>query len=214
MEGKAEMQQTVWLSRHGNRIDFVDPSWRGDDPHLSADGVVQAKETGTRLIGEGIRHIFASPFLRTVETAHHIAAALDLNLKIEHGASEWLNPEWFAARPRHRSVATLMERFPNIDPEYTSAVIPRYPEGSEEALVRAGKVACTLSDTNRGDVLIIGHGHSVHGMAQGLMGGDCDVSPGLCSLVKIVRQNGTARIELYGDSSHLSSGEQHRARLR
>ena len=213
MGSTGEVRQTVWLSRHGNRIDFVDPAWRGDDPHLSADGVVQARETGARLVGEAIQHIFASPFLRTVETAHHIAEALDLNLKIEYGASEWLNPDWFPAQPRHVPIDILVERFPRIDTGYTSQTMPRYPESSEEALVRAGRAACTLADAHRGDILIVGHGHSVHGMAQGLVGGDCSVSPGLCCLVKIVRQCGTARIELDGDGSHLSRGDEHRERF-
>ena len=98
----AETGQVVWICRHGNRIDFVDPAWRGhngDDPHLSPDGVVQAQETGKRLRGEGIRYIFSSPFLRTVETAHYIAEAIDVPIYIEEGASEWLNPEWFSALP-------------------------------------------------------------------------------------------------------------------
>ena len=55
--GKTNGRQTIWLCRHGNRIDFVDPSWKGDDPHLSADGIIQAKETGLRLKGEGIEHL-------------------------------------------------------------------------------------------------------------------------------------------------------------
>ncbi|MBV8884961.1 MAG: histidine phosphatase family protein, partial [Chroococcidiopsidaceae cyanobacterium CP_BM_RX_35] len=68
------MAQTVWLARHGNRIDFVNPEWfktaeRRYDPHLSDDGVVQAQQLAQRLKGEGIAHIFASPFLRTVQTA-------------------------------------------------------------------------------------------------------------------------------------------------
>ena len=100
-------RQTIWLCRHGNRIDFVDPSWKGDDPPLSEEGVIQAKETGLRLQGEGIAPLFTSPFLPTIETAHHIAEALDLSIKIEHGASEWLNAEWFSERPVHLPLDTL-----------------------------------------------------------------------------------------------------------
>ena len=39
------------------------------------------------------RLIFASPFLRAVETADHIAEVLDRPVLIERGASEWLNPK-------------------------------------------------------------------------------------------------------------------------
>ncbi|MBI4489268.1 MAG: histidine phosphatase family protein, partial [Deltaproteobacteria bacterium] len=68
-------RQTIWLCRHGNRIDFVDPSWKGDDPHLSADGIIQAQETGLRLLGDCIQHIFTWHFMRTIDTAHHFAEA-------------------------------------------------------------------------------------------------------------------------------------------
>ncbi|MGK7892391.1 MAG: histidine phosphatase family protein, partial [Xenococcus sp. (in: cyanobacteria)] len=37
------MKQTVWIARHGNRLDFVNPEWfntatRRYDPPLSEDG--------------------------------------------------------------------------------------------------------------------------------------------------------------------------------
>ena len=201
--------QTVWLCRHGNRIDFVDPSWKGDDPHLSEDGIIQAKETGLRFQGEGIQHIFTSPFLRTIETAHHIAEALNLPIKIEHGASEWLNPEWFSERPAHIPLDDLLKRFPRVDGKHKSVVMPRYPEGAEEAFVRAGQASRILADTFSGDLLLIGHGHSVTGMAKGFMGAECQISCGLCALVKVVRQDGRITLELNGDVSHLSGGEKH-----
>ena len=216
MEGvalKTSGRQVIWVCRHGNRIDFVDPSWKGNDPHLSPDGVLQAKETGLRLRNEGIQHIFASPFLRTAETAHYIAEALDLSVEIEHGACEWLNPAWFSEPPTYVSPDALRSRFPRIDSCHRSVVTPEYPESSEESLARAGETACTLADTHRGNILIIGHGHSVCGMIWGLLGNQCSVSPGLCSLAKIIRQDGSVRLELNCDSSHLSSGDAHRDRL-
>ncbi len=208
-----QAKQTIWICRHGNRIDFIDRSWVGDDPHLSPDGVIQAQETGVRLVGEGVQHVFASPFLRTVETAHHIAKAIGLSVKVEHGASEWLKEDWFPVRPDHIPVRDLVARFGNIDPGHESVVVPRYPESSEEATERAGRTARELADASKGDILLVGHGHSVDGMAFGLMGGDCEIVSGLCSLIKIVRRNGVPSLELNGDSSHLSSGEKHRDRL-
>ena len=205
--------QNVWICRHGNRIDFIDKSWEGDDPFLSPDGIVPAQETGARLVGEGIQHIFASPFLRTVETAHHIATALGLTVKVEPGASEWMNEKWFPNRPVHIPVPDLVDRFGNVDPDYTPAVLPQHPETAEEAYARSGKAARTVADAFEGDILLVGHGHSVDGMARGLMGKECEIHSGLCTLIKIARQNGTTTLELNGDSSHLTSGEQHSDRL-
>lgn len=88
--------QTIWIARHGNRQDFVDRNWRLSasmpfDPGLSADGAVQAQKLAGRLASEKIRHIFASPSLRTLETANYTAEGLDLPIKIEAGLSEWFN---------------------------------------------------------------------------------------------------------------------------
>ena len=70
-----------------------------------------------------------------------------------------------------------------------------------------------MADALPGDILLVGHGHSVDGMAWGLMGKACEILSGLCSLIKVARQNGTTALELNGDSSHLTSGEQHRDKL-
>src|SRR4028118_1914572 len=138
------MTQTVWIARHGNRLDFVNPEWfntaeRPYDPPLSEDGFIQAKQLGQRLVGEGIKHIFASPFLRTVQTATQIADILDLSIKLESGLSEWLNPAWMKTTPEKLPLEVLQELFPRIDPSYTSRVIAQYPETNERVLERTGE---------------------------------------------------------------------------
>ena len=139
-------RQVVWICRHGNRIDHVDPSWEGLDPHLSADGVVQAQETGARLREEGIRHIFASPFLRTVETAYHIAEALDLSVKIEHGACEWLGSEWVPQPGFFIPPEEMRRRFPRVDTTYESMVFPGFPEDGGALRDRCRQAAARLAD--------------------------------------------------------------------
>ena len=206
-------RQVIWICRHGNRIDSVDPSWKGSDPHLSADGVVQAKETGIRLRNEGIQHIFASPFLRTVETAHHIANALDLSVKIEHGACEWLNPDWFPEPPVYVPLDETRRRFPRIDETYQSMVSPKFPESPEELDARCRGAALLLADTYRSSFLVVGHGASVVGFAQGLLGDQRTIESGLCALVTVIRMDGHSNLELNGDVSHLSSGQEHRDKL-
>jgi broad specificity phosphatase PhoE len=203
--------RTVWICRHGERIDQVDPTWRqrgGRDPHLSSDGVRQARATGERLRDEGIQHIFCSPFLRTVETAHHIAEVLDLPVLIERGAGEWLNPMWFARAPEIVSPQERAERFPRIRPDHVSLVIPRYPETSEQAFARAGKTACRLVETYGGNLLLVGHQHSVEGMSWGLLGARLAIRSEMCALIKIERQNGVWRLALNGDMSHLADEKQ------
>lgn len=199
----------MWICRHGIRIDQVDPTWRsrnGHDPHLAEEGVRQARETGERLRGEGIGHIFSSPFLRAVETAHHIAEALDLPIHVERGACEWLNPKWFAQMPEIMPVEEMAQRFPRVIVQDTSVVQPLYPETAEEAFVRAGRAARLLASRHPGNLLLVGHGHSVVGMSWGLLDGRPNIHAELCALIAIERQDGAWRLALNGDTSHLSGG--------
>ncbi len=206
------MPQTVWIARHGNRIDFVNPDWfltaeNRYDPHLSEDGHVQAKQLAKRLKGEAISHIFASPFLRTVETANYAAEALDLPLKLEWGLCEWLNPEWMTEMPETESVEALCQRFPRIDASYKGG-IANYPETGEACLKRAGETAKRLAAEFSEDILLVGHGSSVLGTAIGLAGGvETQINASLCCLVKVVRVEDKWSIALNGDTSHLTDTE-------
>jgi broad specificity phosphatase PhoE len=209
------MTQTVWIARHANRLDFVNPDWflsakRPYDPPLSPDGEEQAKALAKRLAGVSIAHIFASPFLRTVQTAHAVAEVLDLPVKIESGLSEWLNPEWMPAMPEKLSLEALAELFPRIDTSYTSRVVAQYPETGDGALERAALTARRLAGEFPEDMLLVGHGASVLGATMGLAGsaGEPELKVALCSLFKLVRHDGEWVMELNGDTSHLSQTEE------
>ena len=206
------MNQTIWIARHGNRLDFVNPDWfntaeRPYDPPLSEDGLIQAQELGQRLKSEKISHIFCSPFLRTLQTAAPVAEILDLPLKLEAGLSEWLNPEWMRATPETLPLQVLKKHFPRLDLGYTSRVIPTYPESIEQLNERTEATARTLVEEFTQDLLFVGHGASVCGTTAGLVGGSPFINASLCCLVKLVRQDKSWHLELNGDTSHLSSTE-------
>ncbi len=208
------MTQIVWIARHANRLDFVNPDWfntaeRPFDPPISDDGVVQAQQLAQRLKAENITRIFASPFLRTVQTANQVAQVLDLPIKLESGLSEWLNPAWMPTMPERLSIEALAELFPRIDTNYTARVMAEHPETGEQALERSGKTARLLADEFPEDILLVGHGASVLGATMGLVGGISkpEVNAALCCLVKIVRQDQEWVMELNGDTSHLSQSE-------
>lgn len=202
--------QVVWLTRHGNRQDFVDAEWRATalrpfDPGLSDDGHTQARHVGRRLRGEGIIHLFASPYLRTVQTAHHIAEALDRRIYLEPGLGEWLNADWFDGVPERQSPAALAAAFPRIDLAHQPLLEPRYPETEAEALARTGEVARRLTETYPGTMLLVGHGASVTGAVRGFAGAQAAFETPLCGLFKLVRPAPTATwsMELCGDVAHL-----------
>jgi broad specificity phosphatase PhoE len=206
------MNQIVWIARHANRLDFVHPDWfltaeKRYDPPLSDDGVVQTQQLAQRLQTENISHIFASPFLRTVQTANAVAEVLDLPIKLETGLSEWLNPDWMTEAPETLSIPELGALFPRIDPSYTPLITAKYPETEETVHQRSGKTAKSLAtEYYPENILLVGHSTSVLGAAMGLVGeiAKTEVKAALCSLVKIVRQEPQWLLELKGDTSHLT----------
>lgn len=206
------MSQTVWIARHGNRLDFVNPEWfhraeRRYDPPLSEDGWVQAKQLGQRLKAENIAHIFSSPFLRTLQTAHQVAEVLDLPVKIEAGLSEWLNPDWMSEPPQTHPRELLAARYPRLDWSYGSRLLPQYPESEAAVRERKGEIARQLVAEFSENILLVGHGISVLGVAAELVGGNPQVNASFCCLVKLVRQGGKWEMELNGDTSHLDRPE-------
>lgn len=208
------MPQTVWIARHANRLDFVNPEWfktaeRPYDPPLSDDGFLQAQQLAKRLAGAGITHIFASPFLRTVQTAYVVAEALAKPIKLESGLSEWLNPEWFPAMPQRLSPEALKALYPQIDLSYSSRVLPRYPETEEECFKRTRATVRQLVTEFPEDILLVAHGASVLGSVMELGGFTTppDLQVSLCCLFKFVRYSQEWVMELKGDTSHLSATE-------
>ncbi|MGF1490930.1 MAG: histidine phosphatase family protein [Microcoleaceae cyanobacterium] len=208
------MTQTVWIARHGNRIDFVNPEWfntaqRPYDPHLSEDGIAQAQQLAQRLVGEGITQIIASPFLRTVQTANIVAETLDLPVKLDWGICEWLNPDWMNALPETLSVEQLVEQFPRISLEHSLGT-PRYPETWDECFQRTGATAKRLVEMFPDDhLLFVGHGASVIGTATALAPElkDTQLQVSLCCLFKLMKQPGGWKVELAADTSHLTERE-------
>jgi broad specificity phosphatase PhoE len=203
------MFQTLWIARHGNRLDFVDPDWfpiaeRPYDPPLSEDGFVQARQLGHRLKSENIKHIFASPFLRTVQTAYEVAKVLNKPIKLEAGLCEWLNPDWMPATPARLPREVLATEYPAIDLSYCSRVLPEYPESEEMLRRRMTRTAQLLTEEFSEEILLVTHGAFVVEGTAGLMGGRPLVNPQLCCLVKLVRNSSQWKMELNGDTSHLS----------
>lgn len=206
------MTQTIWIARHGNRIDFIRPEWFETaempyDPHLSDDGEIQAWELAQRLKDEPIDRIFCSPFLRTVQTANYVAEVLDLPLYLEWGLCEWLNPDWMHAMPETLPPETLKAQFPRIDLGYRSRIQPQYPETDELCWQRTAETARRLVAEFPSNSLFVGHGASVVGAAVGLLGDYVEIQASLCCLVKLVRREDEWVMELNGDTSHLSQAE-------
>lgn len=213
---------TLWLARHANRQDFADPEWaatadRPHDPGLSEDGIHQAKQLGQRVAALDIERILSSPFLRAVETAHHVADTTDDPVLLEPGLGEWLNDEWFETAPDTLRPSTLADRFERVVRRSAEEPCrqPQYPESKHEALARLGATGQCLTDRHTGEtMLLIGHGITVQGVLHGLVGKEVP-DPGcpLASLTKVVGEDGSWRIALRNDTSHLENGARAAERL-
>lgn len=86
--------------RHGERADQVDDEWyrsapRPHDPPLTVRGKRQAAATSDALGAARIEVVYASPFLRCVQTAASIAQPRGLQIRIEPAIGEMLHEEWF-----------------------------------------------------------------------------------------------------------------------
>lgn len=204
------MSQIIWLARHGNRLDFVHPEWfntacRRYDPPLSDNGFIQARQLAQRLQAEKIEYIFASPFLRTIQTAHLIAEQIHLPIKLEAGLGEWHNPDWMSEKPEIHLPDELEQLYPLIDWSYRSQILPDYPESLVKVKQRTQLAINKILQKFRGNMLIVGHAISVTGIAQALIGDGNQINTSLCSLTQIIQQDHQWLLALNGDTSHLSS---------
>ena len=203
------MSQRIWIVRHGNREDFQNPGWsrtaqRPFDPALSADGETQAREVGLSLQSEQVHRVFASPFLRTIQTASHIADALNLPVCLEPGIGEIL--------PNVESTPALLpeverkQRFPRIDEDYTALKELSYPESSEEGHERAAAAAQALTDRfPEKNLLMVTHGAPVVGIVRGLTGLKDRISVPLCCIFTLQRNDAGWEVVQLSETSHLSN---------
>ena len=206
------MSRTLWLARHGNREDFVDDTWRDtaerpDDPGLSPDGLEQAKRLAERLKDIPIDTIFASPYLRTVQTAQLIAEALGRRVFLEPGLGEKLSETYFSGEPEILSLERLSEDFRNVELGHEPLLHPVFPEDDEANVSRMGEAAELIVEKYEGTLLFVGHGATVSGVVQALTGSQEDAAP-LCSLTKLVKEGERWRLDFSNDVSHLDEVEE------
>jgi broad specificity phosphatase PhoE len=206
--------RSVWFVRHGNRLDFVDPTWEQSvdypiDSPLAPDGHVQARETAAFLKDKSITHIFASPFLRTMETATAIADALDLPIKVEPGLREKLLLRWFPKYPEVLSAQELARKFPRVDVGYTPRCEPQWPETEAQAGVRGAQTVNRLVQDFSGHLLFVSHGGAIGNLCRGLIPtGELDIHTSMCCLIEFKQTADCWVVKRSGhDTTHLSQTE-------
>jgi len=216
---------TIWLVRHGERVDNVDPTWcknapRGawDDPTLTNRGHQQAIECGKRLQNEPIDHIFCSPFTRCVQTAAGIVKQLKspLTIKVEPGICETLyvcqDPPGYLTTPE------LHQLYPDlIDLAYEPIIPKPGPEiRSEDGCIERMRTAIGgIRARYPGNILLVSHGAPIAAAHAVLSGewyyvGQCTVSKFVPAKTRANPYDAEFIAVMSGDSHHLSN----RANLR
>lgn len=204
------MTRTVWAVRHGQRRDTVDPDFhtyadRIHDPDLTEFGRWQAWRVGRFFAeaGTDVESIFASPFLRTVQTADEICRELGATFELEAGLGEHRNAEWFDSDPETADPADLAAWFETLRLGRESVVVPAFPESHADAERRVGETTRRLVDDASGSILLVGHGLTIGGVVRGLVGSTDGVDAPLCGLTRIDRVDGEWTLAYSGRTDHL-----------
>jgi broad specificity phosphatase PhoE len=202
-------EKKLWVVRHGYRIDFNDPEWVDTaenpyNPPLAPVGFEQAEETALRLENENIDFIFASPFLRTVQTANILGAKLGVKVKMEAGLSEWISSKDFKYKPIVDNIGDLLNKYPLLDPDYVSRVEPVYPEDMNQLDRRIDKTLCGIIGEYGPNILIISHGSPINSVFRNLANLEIDGYPSMCSVSLFHYQSGDWNLKVQGDTAHLS----------
>jgi broad specificity phosphatase PhoE len=176
--------QRVIVMRHGDR--FHDCA----DPQLTELGFEQARRAADMLRSAdvGISAIFCSPFLRALQTAAPVAAALGLPVHVDRGFCELLAHNWLYTE--NPLPALTFEKAPGALPRVPAELIslmhkspvPEYPDHENEA--RQGDVdqrakclaryraalnrVFAAVDDHAHTVLIVGHGATADFVAEAL----------------------------------------------
>lgn len=201
--------RTLYLVRHGQRIDAVNKQWHKDgdnkyDPYLSQLGVWQAQKVGERLRGEQIDHIISSPYVRALQTAQAIAEQLQQSFVVEDGVGEWLGRAMMAQAPNIPHAYTRAERFSYLDTDYASAVHPVWPETVPQVFDRYREAMQHLLGAFTGNLLIVGHGRVVTGVPHVLTGKpESNFKLELAGLTQLEWAEDAWHIQLNGDIEHL-----------
>ena len=180
----ALQRKNIYFTRHGERIDWIDKAWiksaeRRVDPPLSPYGLEQAHELGIFIstLQPRITHIYASPFLRTLQTALQVAHQINKNIssttemtkiRIEPGFGEYfLNDGIWSNENMYRSLNQLSEFSRDIeyfDQDYQSVFKGDYfletkTENRQQLRDRLKRVLQSTLDAHVSDcnILIVTH---------------------------------------------------------
>jgi broad specificity phosphatase PhoE len=202
------MTTRVYLVRHGaTELTDEDRFAGAIDVKLSDQGRDQARQLGLRLAGEPISAAFASPMVRTMDTAALITASHGLAVTPVDGIREIAHGRW-----ERKTRAEVEAEFPEEYGRYETDPFSFAPTDGESGLqvtARALPALLTLVEEHTDQrILVVSHKATIRLLVSTLIGVDprkyrdrLDQSP--CAL-NILDFKGVScpRLTLYNDTSH------------
>jgi probable phosphoglycerate mutase len=198
----------LYLVRHGQTELSLGNRFCGAiDPPLNPTGLAMAEAIGARYGDEGFAAIYASPRLRTQQTAAPTAKRAGLTVQLEDGLREIAYGEW-EGRPEEEVARADPERFHawETHPGYVA------PPGGETGLAIAARALAVVEAIRArhtdGKVLVVSHKATLRVLLCALLGIDVDLfrvrvgqRVGAISVVEL-RKSGPL-VERLGDVGHL-----------
>ena len=198
----------VFMVRHGATVLSAEDRFAGStDVLLSDQGREQTRRLSHRLSKEKVAAIYASPLVRTVETARILAEPHKLEVQTRDGLREISHGRWEQmTRPE------VEERFPEEAAEWEKDPYTFAPEGGESGLTvtaRSLPVLLELVRAHTGEViLLVSHKATIRLLLSSLLGFDprryrdnLDLKPASLTIVDF-KGPSRARLSLFNDTSH------------
>lgn len=205
------MATRVFLVRHGATVLSAEDRYAGAvDVALSEEGRAQSRALGTRLAGEPLAAVYASPMSRTQETAHLIGEGRSLDVITVPELRETDHGHW-----EGRTREEIKSRFPEEYARWERDPFTFAPSGGEtglQVLARALPALLTIVERHVDrSVLVVSHKATIRLVVGQLLGVELrgyrdrlDQSP--CGLnILDVKPGGEARLVLFNDVSHYAT---------
>ncbi|MEX2270633.1 MAG: histidine phosphatase family protein [Vicinamibacterales bacterium] len=199
----------LYLIRHGQTEFSRENRFCGtSDPPLTGAGAAMAEAFARAYASVKWDAIYTSPMLRSRQTADAIARLTGVQATVEDGLKEIAYGEWEGL-----TVDDVKARWPGAYAYWAADVASRGAPGGETAFhvaARAMRVVEAIRTRHEtGNVLIVSHKATLRIITCALLGLDVRlfrerIAQPVAAVTMFVLENGTAKLAILGDRTHLS----------
>jgi len=209
------MTTRILLIRHGATVLSAEDRFAGaTDVELSDEGRAQARRLAERLATTKLEAVYASPLVRTRETATILATPHGLSLRTDPGLREIDHGRWEGLTRKE-----VEARFPDEYAAWEEDPFTFAPEGGESGLsvmARALPVVRAIVLAHPGQtVAVVSHKATIRLVLSSLLGIEprgyrdrLDQAPACLNVVDF-KDAVRARLMLYNDTSHYAGHPRH-----